>query len=364
MFLYLSLLLISPISLILFRKSEKKEKIALSATCVAVFLLLALRSKDSGCDLTAYASMYETLKDVSFVEVLKSFVFFGKSPLVGVEWGYTLFTWFFSKIGLGFQLLLVVQSAFCVFSIWHFIDKYSVKPSLSIVIIIAFGIVDYSYCILRQAMAFAIILFAVEFLEKKKYHFFILLFLVAILFHKSVVLFGVLLPLSFVPINWYTSIGWIVLSTLILPLFPFFNELFIEKFMLKFGRSYISTGFEFGELIIVILAIALFVTFFYTRKETITNLDKLVFWSFMVCVPLEFLAMYMPILGRLLTLCFMPFASVAITNSFISEERGEDKLTCTFEVLIYLAVFAYYAYCLYFDSRLLEIVPYKLFFMK
>lgn len=364
MFLYLSLLLISPISLILFRKNEKKERIALSATCVAVFLLLALRSKDSGCDLTAYASMYETLKDVSFVEVLKSFVFFGKSPLVGVEWGYTLFTWCFSKIGLGFQLLLVVQSAFCVFSIWYFIDKYSTKPSLSIVIIIAFGIVDYSYCILRQAMAFAIILFAVEFLEKKKYHLFLLLFLVAILFHKSVALFGIILPLSFVPINWYTSIGWIVLSSLILPLFPLFNRLFIEKFMMKFGRSYVSVGFEFGELIVIILAIALFITFFYNRKKTTTSLDRLAFWSFMICVPLEFAAMYIPILARLLTLCFMPFSAVAITNSFITENEEKDKVTRILEVLIYLTVFAYYAYCLYFDSRLLEIVPYKLFFMK
>lgn len=365
MFLYLSLLLIAPISLVVFRNNEKKEKIALLLTCIAVFLLLALRSKDSGCDLNAYAYIYERLKDVSFFEVVKGFVFFGKSTLVDVEWGYTLFTWVFSRIGLGFQLLLVVQSAFCVFSIWHFIGEYSAKPSLSIVIIIAFGVIDYSYCILRQAMAFSVILFAVECLSKKRYICFVVLLMIAVLFHKSTALFIIVLPLSFVPINWYTSMVWIALSALILPLFPLLNRLFIERFMMKFGRSYLSQGFEFGELIIVILAIALFITFFYCKKkEDVTSFDKSVFWSFMICVPLEFTAMYMPIIGRLLTLCFMPFASVAITNSFIDERNEKDKLTCVLEILIYLVVFAYYAYCLYYDKRLLGIVPYRMFFME
>ena len=363
MVLYLFLLLIPSVVLVVLKKNENKERISLFVTCFVVFLLLALRSKDSGCDLNAYASMYEDLKGVGFGEVLKSFCLFGKSEILGVEWGYTLFTWVLYKVGFGFQALLAIQSAFCVFSICHFVDKYSTKPSLSIVIVIAFGVVDYFYCILRQSMAFAVILFSVEFWEKKKHVVSMLMFLISVSFHRSIALFCVVFPLSFLPINWYTSIAWIAISVLIITLFTLFNRLFIEGFMVRFGGSYLSKGFEFGELVVVIIAIALFTTFFYSRKEEISRIDRLVFWAFMMCVPLEFVAMYIPVMGRLLTLCFMPFSSIAITNSFIRENEEMDKVSISLSVLIFLAVFAYYAFCLYFDKRLLGIVPYKLFFV-
>lgn len=368
MAIYLSLMLISPLALVLFRKNEKRERIALLATCIVVFLLLALRSKESGVDLDAYASMYERLKGVSFLEILKDFSFL-KGELIHVEWGYTLFTWIFANSGMGYQMLLAAQSAFCVFSLYHFLDKYSVKPSLSIVIVVALGLIDYTYCIVRQSMSFAILLFALdaignEKLGKRRYLLFVLYVVLATLFHKSALLFLVVLPLSFIPITWYTSLGWIGLSALILPAFPLLYKPVIEKLMIKLqGSGYLYQGFEFGELIIVLLAVALFISFFYVRKEKISEFDKAAYWSFMVCVPLEFATMFLPIFGRLLTLTFLPFASVAITNSFIRKGEKEDKVTIVFEILIYLAMFAYYAFCLYFDKRLLGLVPYKMFFM-
>lgn len=363
--IYFFLLLISPIVLVIFRKKENAEKLALLITCIVVFLLLALRSKFTGVDLEAYYGMFETMKEYSFIDVLKDFRVLRKGKLVGSEWGYTFFTWIFARSGMGFQALLAVQSAFCVFSIYHFISKYSQKPSLSIVIIIAFGLIDYCYCIIRQAMAFAILLFCVDFIEKRNFPICVLLIFIATLSHQTALAFIVALPLCFLPINWWTSLIFMGLSFLILPLFPLLNKL-VVKVMKGFYHStgYLSQGFEFGELIFILIAVALFMTFFYAKKKEIPLKDRFIYWTFMLTIPLESIAMYMPIIARLVTLTFLPFASVGITNAFLDKEKEAGKVEKVLMVAIFVASCAYYGWCLSLNVRGLNLIPYKLFFME
>ena len=363
MMIYLSLLLIPPVVLFLLRKKENQEKLTLIITCSFAFLLLALRSKLSGVDMTAYYRMYETLKDVSFINVLKDFRLLRRGEIVGVEWGYTLFTWIFARTRLPFQALLITQSAFCMYSLYRFINKYSNKPSLSIVIAFGFGIFDYYYCILRQAISFAILLYSVDFVEKKKYLFAALLVFAATLFHQSALIFIVAIPFCFVPINWKTSLIFLGLSFLILPFYPILDKILVEGFLRKFYHTgYRSYGFVFGELIIVLLAVALFMTFFYTKKKEISPTDRFIYWIVMLTVPLQFFSMYFTIIGRLLTLTFLPFSSVGITNAFIKKGEKEDKVTLILELAIFLAMCLYYIFCLYYDKRGLQLIPYEFFF--
>ncbi len=361
---YFLLVLISPLVMILFRKNEKREKIALIATCIVAFLLLAMRSSNIGVDLNNYRYMFNEIKDYSFMDVLRNFTLLEKSSPIGVEWGYTLLTWFFAHFNLDFQTFLAAESAFCILSIYHFISKHSVKPSMSIIIIIAFGIVDYTYCILRQALSFGVLLFTVDFIDRKKFPVAILLVIVAALFHQSAI---VLLPsvfLSLLPINWYTSLVFIVLSCLIIPLFPALGSI-VNRIMAGFDKeTYFANTFEFGELIVVLIAIALFMTFFYAKKKDVPVSERYVFWAFMLAIPVESLAMYIPIFTRLVTMTLLPFASVAIPNSFIREEEKPGRLTLFFEIAITVAVCLYYAYCLYFEKRALCISPYRFFFMQ
>lgn len=363
--IYFSMIFIAPIVLVIFRKKEYAEKLALLVTCICVFILLALRNKATGVDLEAYYSMYENMKGYSFIEVLKDFTFLRKGHLIGVEWGYTLFTWIFARSGLGFQALLVVQSFFCVFSIYHFISKNSFKPSLSIVLIIAFGLIDYTYCILRQAISFAILLFSVDFIEKKKYPMCVLLVLLATLFHQTALSFIVALPLCFLPINWWTSLIFIALSSLILPLFPVLNNV-VVRVMKGFYHStgYLSSGFEFGEMIFILLLVALFMTFFYVKKENLSIKDRFIYWATMITIPLEFLTMYMPIFARLLALTFLPFSGVGITNAFLEKGKERDKKGKILTAVIFVIAFIYYGWTLFLNKRSLDLIPYKTFFME
>ena len=363
--IYFSLLFISPIVFLIFRKKENSEKLALLITCIAVFLLLALRSKNTGVDLLPYYNMYEAVKEFSFLDVLKGFSFIHKNSVLGSEWGYTLFTWIFAKIGLGYQAFLAIQSAFCVFSLYHFISVHSQKPSLSIVLVIAFGLIDYYYCIVRQALAFAILLYCVDFIEKKNYPVCVLLVLAATLFHRTSLVFIVTIPLCFLPITWWTSLVFIGLSAIILPLFPVLNNLVVKVMKGVYdSSSYLSTGFEFGELIFILLAIGLFMTFFYVKKKEVSLKDRFIYWAFMMTIPLQFLSMYMPIFGRLVTLTFLPFSCVGITNAFLDKEKEPGKLEKGLMLAIFVACVAYYGWCIFLDIRGLHLIPYRLFFME
>ncbi len=364
MMIYFSLLLVPPVMLLLFNKNEKKEEIALAVTCVYAFLILAFRSRFSGVDMAAFSSSYDTLKNYTFMQVLKDCRFPRKGTLIPFEWGYTLICWAMCKCGLDYQVFLVLQSAFCIYSLYHFINKYSEKPSLSIVIAFGLGIFDYLYCIIRQAIAFAILLYTVDFIKNRKYYIAVLLVLVATLFHQSALIFIVAIPFCFLPINWVTSLVFIGLSILIVPLFPTVIDNLTKIFFSKlFNSGYRSGTFEFGELVYGIIAMDLFMTFFYTKKkEELTSTDRFIYWTAMLTLPIQFISMYFSILARVGTLTFMPFNSVAVTNAFLKKGEKEDKIKIFLVVAIYLVMCAYYLFCLYYDKRGLWLIPYKTFF--
>ena len=58
---------------------------------------------------------------------------------------------------------------------------------------------------------------------------------------------------------------------------------------------------------------------------------------------------------------YLPFAAVAVPN--LLETNENKKLVRVFEILIGIAALAYYVFCLYYDKRELELIPYKMFFM-
>ncbi len=360
MLLYLSMVLIVPVLYGAFYKNEYRDRIILVTVCSLMFILLALRKPFS--DLLVYEGIYKNLKEVSFSSMIKDFHLIKISEISGVEWGYTFICWIFSNIGLHFQLFLVLESAFCVYCIYNFIDKNSVNLPLSIALIVGFGIFDYMYVIVRQTMAFGFLLLSFEASKKRKPILFLILVIVAAMFHRAALVFIVVFPLSYVPVTMLNVAILSVASLLLIPLYPIISRLVLNNVMALFSKQgYLNATFEFSELIILIAAIIVFLMVFMNRQNTIEDREKTAFWAFFVALPLQAVACYLSILGRLSTLMYLPFASVAIPN--LLETNENKKLVKLFEVLIYLAALAYYAFCLFYDKRLLEIVPYRLFFM-
>ena len=344
-----------------FLKNEYRDRIILITVCSLMFLMLALRKPFS--DVTVYRDIYESLKSVSFSEMMKDFHFIKVSTFTGVEWGYSFICWLFAGIGIPFQIFLALESAFCVFCIYHFVDKNSVCFPLSIALIIGFGLFDYLFIIIRQTLAFGFLLLAFEQMKKRNIPLFLVFVAVATLMHRTAILFVVVFPLSYLRVTKISVAIFSCVSFLIIPLYPVLDKLVLRKaFEVFFKDGYLGEPvFEFKKLILIIVVIIAFLMFFSKPKEDQDEKDQSVFWAFMLSLPIQVVACYVPILGRVSTLMYLPFAAVAIPNYL--ETNDNKKLVRVFEILIFLAAVAYYAFCLLYDRRELELIPYNLFFM-
>ena len=360
-FIYLSLVLIIPVLYGVFLKNDHRDRIILITVCSMMFVMLALRKPFS--DVTVYRNFYESLKSVSFSEMMRDFHFIKVSSITGVEWGYSFICWLFAGIGFHFQVFLVLESAFCVFCIYHFIDRNSVNFPMSIALIIGLGLFDYLFIIIRQTMAFGFLLLAFEQIKKRNIPLFTVLVAVAVMMHRTALLFVVVFPLSYLRVTRVSVAVFSCASLLIIPVYPLFEKLFIRKaFSIMFKDGYLSdSGFEFKMLILIIAAIIVFLMVFSKPKEEQDVRERSAFWAFMLSLPLQVTACYVPILARVSTLMYLPFAAVVIPN--FMETNENKRLVHIFEILVFVAVVAYYAFCLIYDRRELELIPYRLFFM-
>ena len=359
MLFYLPLVAAVPILYLAFYRNEHRDRIILSSVCIIMFLLLALRKPFS--DIKTYQVMYEELRGVPFGDIIRDFHLVKACAISGCEWGYSFICWVFSNIGLHFQFFLVFESAFCVFCVYRFIDRNSLNIPLSISLIVMLGAFDYMYIVIRQSIALGFLLLSVESVKKRNLPVFLILVLCAVMIHRTSALFILVYPLSYLSITRIKVAVFSCVSLLLIPVCPLLEGFFMKVMTLLDKTAYMEGfAFEFNELILVILAIIVFLMVFFDQKRSDEVKNRVVFWAFMISLPLHAVSCYVAILGRLSTLTFLPFASIAIPN--LLETNENKKMVKVLEILIFASAVAYYAICLFLDKRELELIPYRFFF--
>lgn len=154
---------------------KSKNKIYIIMAGGSLFLLMSLRHISVGTDLISYYSEY-----------LNSELYLTLRPS---ELGYSYFNYFFSNIGMNFQLYLSVIALITVGSISKLYLKFSQNIMLSYYLFVTLGLFGMTLTGLRQSLAIIITIFAfISLMENKKLLFFILVF-VASLFHNSAISF-------------------------------------------------------------------------------------------------------------------------------------------------------------------------------
>jgi hypothetical protein len=110
------------------------------------------------------------------------------------ERGFYFFSWLLAKISRAPQLLIFTTSAFNVFCAYNFIKKNSEDKEISFMAFVCLGSLTFSMNGMRQALAMSICLLSYEFVKKRKLIPFLITVLIAVLFHKTAIVF---LPVYF-----------------------------------------------------------------------------------------------------------------------------------------------------------------------
>lgn len=160
---------------------------------VAIFLILflSLRSEKIGLDIATYSSFFESMGKKNFIDILKNSSF---------EVGYIFLNKIVYLLSFGnFRFLMIVISAFAVYSFAFCIDKYSPYPWISWLLYLALNFLIYPISGLRACIAMSFGLLAINYLflptNKKNAGMYYLFVVIAFLFHKTSVIYFVLYPL-------------------------------------------------------------------------------------------------------------------------------------------------------------------------
>lgn len=151
-------------------------------------LVTGLRSQDVGSDTTIYYIGYENFIHTNNIEA---------AIANHEDVGYFTFAWLYAHEGLPFWALTLTVSIFFYFAVTKFIRSYSSDPTLSFLILMAFSFFQFSMTGIRQTIAFGFTLLALNeaFRADFSYKKILIYILLGYLFHKSCLIFLLLIPI-------------------------------------------------------------------------------------------------------------------------------------------------------------------------
>gem|GEM_PF-2042216 len=171
------------------KKLIRKRDWWIILVAILMFAFLALQDASSNSDLAqSYYPAFERQEYRSFEYYMSSLLKF-KDPV------YDICTLIAYRLGLSFYTWTALIALFFVFSVYRLIQRYSKNPALSYIVVISLGLLNFSLSALRQTIAISIICFSYEFLKNKKIVKFLLIVVLAALFHRTVLIFALAYPL-------------------------------------------------------------------------------------------------------------------------------------------------------------------------
>lgn len=170
------------------KKVWNAERFFIFSAAFILFLILALQDTASNADLQQYSDSFR-------VNGYRSFSYFQRNWFDIKDPFYTFCAFCFSKLGLNFFAWKALISAFFVYSFYRLIVRYSANAAISFLTLLSLGMYAFACSGLRQTIALSILALTYPYLKGKKPLKFLVLVLLAGLFHSTAWICVVIYPL-------------------------------------------------------------------------------------------------------------------------------------------------------------------------
>lgn len=292
------------------------------------------------------------------------------------EIGYTVFNKIIGVISQEPRTLIIATSLVTI-PVWGwYIYKNTNYVHQATCIFILYNLYFINFNILRQAIAIAILLIAIEIgLKRKRYILYVALILLATTFHGTAILTIVLIPLSRIKFkkNYFLLVCIITVITLV-----GYEILinFISKF-LNTQKDYtyylyekITGGYGIVGRLSIAISITVFILFFISfiyRRNKSENNEELLSGDLMTYAAA--IVMILVVLGLKFSLSerisyyFLPFWVIGIPESLEKMEMKNRKQKIVIYFLFYMMLIGYYLFIIFSGrAELLHgTVPYNFF---
>lgn len=203
-----------------------------------IIIASALRSTDIGADTLTYCQEYQNIRALSFKEAMG----------FGWEQGYVAVNWVLGQFFESDRALLVFLTIFILIPIFVWIKKESNYPLLSLVMFIGMGMWNASIGIFRQWCAIAILTFSYKYIKARRFIPFLMVVLIAMLFHRTAAIFLLAYFVEGVPLNMNTIIAAVPASVMV----GLMGDK-ILNFLNKFARISEEGNFNGGISLLIVL---------------------------------------------------------------------------------------------------------------
>jgi hypothetical protein len=276
----------------------------------------------------------------------------GSTHDLGVESGYVLLNWVVGRLGFSFHSFLVFYAAIVVGSVSLFIYRYCENAALGFATFISLGAFVSFFGILRQSLALAIFLLAIPALERRKPIRFFLIVIIAGLFHQSLFIAAALYFVVKLKANKALYVIFIGASLALTVITPVLYNNVVFPIIVRLGRYYYLNDFEWNNMFAVMMVLAVFFMFFFKNREREDNSMQC---GFLMSLPLQALAFYLPIFSRLSGAVFFNFVCVLLPNTLSRIENRNQRFQAN--TVAYIGLLAFYLYTM-IDSVLVPYVPF------
>lgn len=161
---------------------------------IILISLFGLQKLSVGADTQAY---YDAFTNMRHTNLSSAFQY-------GWEKGYVTLSWLIGRIFADGRALIFIMAFFILIPIAIWIWKESMWPELSLIVFVGTGMWQASMGIFRQWCAMAILTVSYKFVKEQRFFLFLITVLVAMLFHKTAVVFILVYFLKNIPINGIT----------------------------------------------------------------------------------------------------------------------------------------------------------------
>lgn len=285
---------------------------------LAVFFVSAVRA-NVGYDYNLYGGWFMNIQSMSTEDIM----------LIKAEKGFAIPMKLISDVTADYQVMFVIIAFIITAAVMLYIFFYSEKPYLSVFAYLSFGLFFNSMNFMRQMIAAAVILYAVQYIRKKQPLRFIVIILFASVFHISALIF---IPFYF--------ILRIKMDGLTLGIYSAATVLFLifSKDILDYITDYVYKGYDpsrNAEMIngtnpiYAVFFSVFFLLGFAVRNELIKDdpfnnvlLNCMFFTAFF-----EIIGIRHAIISRFAVLFFIPAVVIFVPRVFVELLRKCEKLS-------------------------------------
>lgn len=342
----MTILLLLPISIVGLNilmnprdKSKSNTKIFIVICTALIIAAMGFRNSSSSADTWYYINLFSRYQSYETFDVFLSKSEIFETDFLLSESGFYIFAWLSAKIFPHYRLFLLAISAVVGICVAIFAWKNSNDLTTSILVFVCLGSMTFCMSGIRQSMAMAICLLSYEHIKKRNFFKFLLVVLIAMLFHKSAIIFLLAYFVLFLKFNWKS---FAISGVAIALIFLFADELSLLYDDMT-GEDY-STGesFESGGLLVILIYILCIIAAILINKKMRTDkLESMPFYLSIVGLAIYVLRFTSVQIFERISYYFVFFLMVLLPST-LEQLKPRDRRTIVMLFTIFaIALFAY-----------------------